>query len=563
MKSHLIDHFNQQDHNHENLQVQILNKIDENSPNMKQALTNNELEWIRMLSAAYPFGLNENIKGYGNASKVYDTKNTKSHPYLFYKFTRNENKKRISNSNRHKKYEIKNPIVILENLNKLLKSFNHKDAYNTLKSLTKRAINNLAMTSASNIHYHNHKVTSFITSFISGNRKKSKTINENRTFINIILPFINNKQDQMNNSAVFNNASIRKCFKEIYENEKIPRIRLVYKYNTPYSLSLFNYNHHLRNLTINDLIISQNKKCDCLNNPEHIYGPANHIITGNPHFIDTLQEIINFGTKHKFNKNLNREILEEMFHTAASTLCNKISNITKCNEIFKLKLHDSIMTNFEKYYDQFSRRNIPSDLTTDLPEVDKGDFQNFIITPVDKAGSNYSFCCKKYYNQIMMQELGISCQNNQIACTGNETYRPIQESEDHIITKHASKLKQLNINMDPDNETLPLIYAIPKMHKTPYKFRFISGAKKSSAKQLSVILLNALKTIREHFHSYCNIIKEKTGKTMCWSINNNTTLLEYLRNHENRTDNILTYDFSTLFTGLPHDVIITNIKLYL
>jgi hypothetical protein len=96
------------------------------------------------------------------------------------------------------------------------------------------------------------------------------------------------------------------------------------------------------------------------------------------------------------------------------------------------------------------------------------------------------------------------------------------------------------------------------MHKTPYKFRFIAGARKSSAKQLSVILLNALKTVRTHFQNYCNVIKQKTGRSMCWSINNNTSLLEYLKENNNQTENLLTYDFSTLFTGLPHDVIITN-----
>jgi hypothetical protein len=216
------------------------------------------------------------------------------------------------------------------------------------------------------------------------------------------------------------------------------------------------------------------------------------------------------------------------------------------------------MESYDKYSDKFFTRISEYELTSKEPIIDVSLLNGFIITPVDKAGSNYSFCCTKYYDEIMMNELGISWNNDQIICQGNETYKPTNLTEPQIIEIHSKKLSSYNLVQNDENQTLPLIYAIPKMHKNPYKFRFISGAKRSSTKQLAVILLNALKVIRTHFHNYCNIIKERSGKTMCWSINNNTDILEYLLNNNNKIKSMQTYDFSTLFTKLPHDTIILN-----
>jgi hypothetical protein len=558
MKSHLIDHFNQPGHSHENLQIQILHQFEESNADCKQKLTNNELEWIRMLSSAYPFGLNENIKGYGNASKICEVKSTKIHPYLFYKFARKKNKKHSSNLNRHKKTPIETSNRTLQTLEGYFNEFNHKIALNSLKNMSSQAIDSLTKASTNQDRPCSLRVRNFITSYLTGSRCQPAVICENRTYINIVLPFINKNQDKMNNSAIFNNATVRKYVKEIFNTSVPPRFRIVYTYNSPYSLSLFNYNKHLRNVTENDLINSQNTQCNCHESPELIYAPSQHIITGNPRFTGTLEKVINLGTKHKFNEPLDASILKNMFLSPIKQLCIKLQNLTNCNDLQKQELQDLIWINFDKYSNKFLRSSSILELRSDIPVLDKTALDNFIITPVDKAGSNYSFCCKKYYNSVMMHELGISYENNHIKCDGNETYKPALISEKDIINKHATKLKSYDIGLKPENQTLPLIYAIPKMHKTPYKFRFISGAKKSSAKPLSIILLNALKAIRTHFHNYCNAIKDKTGISMCWSINNNSSLLEHLKNNDNHTDKLLTYDFSTLFTGLPHDVIITN-----
>lgn len=44
----------------------VLDALEENSD--KNKLFSKELFWIKLLNTAYPFGLNDNIKGYGNVS---------------------------------------------------------------------------------------------------------------------------------------------------------------------------------------------------------------------------------------------------------------------------------------------------------------------------------------------------------------------------------------------------------------------------------------------------------------------------------------------------------------
>ena len=64
----------------------------------------------------------------------------------------------------------------------------------------------------------------------------------------------------------------------------------------------------------------------------------------------------------------------------------------------------------------------------------------------------------------------------------------------------------LNIRVSEDKLCLPRIFWIPKLHKNPYKSRFIAGASKCTTKQISVVVNKALKDLKEYFSKYCNSI---------------------------------------------------------
>ena len=101
---------------------------------------------------------------------------------------------------------------------------------------------------------------------------------------------------------------------------------------------------------------------------------------------------------------------------------------------------------------------------------------------------------------------------------------------------------------------LPNFFAIPKLHKLPYKFRFIAGARCSSMKPLSMHLHYILRYLRNFLRNYCAKIQRLTGRRHFWSIDNSEMALNRIRCTKN-VSNLVSADFATLFTKLPHATI--------
>ena len=97
---------------------------------------------------------------------------------------------------------------------------------------------------------------------------------------------------------------------------------------------------------------------------------------------------------------------------------------------------------------------------------------------------------------------------------------------------------------------IPLIYWIPKMHKNPIGSRFIAGSKLCSIKLLSKNFSKALKYILNHMKNYNRVVFERSQLNQYWILENS---LEFLDNIQDKNINHMeTYDFSTLYTALPH-----------
>ena len=173
----------------------------------------------------------------------------------------------------------------------------------------------------------------------------------------------------------------------------------------------------------------------------------------------------------------------------------------------------------------------------------------YVLVPADKACNNIVFVCKAHYYQCIINELGIN------SAIGNSTYTPTTFSKDEILQNHASVLNTLNIpgHVDDDNE-LPYLYWIPKLHKTPYKQRFIAGSKKCSTKLLSVLLTKILTAVKERLQMYCATVYARSGVNQMWILKNSKELLESLKSPTfSQIYSIKTYDFTTLYTTIPHD----------
>ena len=118
-----------------------------------------------------------------------------------------------------------------------------------------------------------------------------------------------------------------------------------------------------------------------------------------------------------------------------------------------------------------------------------------------------------------------------------------------------------NIKIPEDMKQLPTFYWLPKMHKNPFGSRFIAASSACTTKPLSQLLTSSLKLITKHFKEYCEGIARNTGANSFWIIDNAAEVLQKLKklNRTKRAKQFNSFDFSTLYTNIPHDLLLNSI----
>ena len=135
-------------------------------------------------------------------------------------------------------------------------------------------------------------------------------------------------------------------------------------------------------------------------------------------------------------------------------------------------------------------------------------------------------------------------------------------SSEDIVNTHDTFMKSLGIELSDDDKRLPYLYWTPKLHKSPVKHRFIAGSSKCTTKQLSSLLTKILTVIKTGLEKYCSIKTSHTGVNNMWILQNSTNLLSSLSHLEvRRATSIQTFDFSTLYTSIPHDLLKSRMNI--
>ena len=154
---------------------------------------------------------------------------------------------------------------------------------------------------------------------------------------------------------------------------------------------------------------------------------------------------------------------------------------------------------------------------------------------------------------VLFKELGI-CDSN-----STKTYKKFRTSIKTIINNHKSVLKKkFNLDVSVENECLPHIYWLPKMHKNPSKFRFIIAAPKCSIKPLNKAITAIFKLLFRQIEKYNQKSYFYSGVKSFWVVQNNEAILNSVSklNKKRRARCVSTFDFSTLYTNIPHDKLI-------
>ena len=96
---------------------------------------------------------------------------------------------------------------------------------------------------------------------------------------------------------------------------------------------------------------------------------------------------------------------------------------------------------------------------------------------------------------------------------------------------------------------------------TPYKERYIAGSSTCSTKELSIHLTKIRSAVKERQQKYCETVYSRSGINHMWILKNSKDLLDNLKSRSfSQVSSIKTFDFSTLYTTLPHDKLKTRLK---
>lgn len=335
---------------------------------------------------------------------------------------------------------------------------------------------------------------------------------------------------------IFDKINCRKVFDkfiDIFPLKNKIDVKFGYSYNVPIGRRIFNYKDIATNF---HSYTDTNLNCVC-DNPDFkafVNDHYGHVLTGDLCVVgfDELKDLMsrgcNYRIGHKLNINhMKKQIFNDLvlfsfklayrynipisfFH---EWICKMSNGIKK--QLLRNIYHFRKTNNKSTYYNTHT-------LNQQIKELQK----NFVITPVDKANNNYAIICKRFYYLLLKNEL-----------SNSKTYNAVTEKMDVLIKKLIAfnkKLKMKNIITD-----FPFIYGIPKFHKSPISFRFITSGVKSYSRNAGIVLKNLL-----------DIICKEVCYLPSWIIYNNNNILD-LTTSDIMFQYVSTFDFKNLFTSIP------------
>lgn len=518
--------------------------------------------FIRLFNSAYPFGLNQKIKNFGNIQGNSNNLKLASHPYFnlqIVRYKRSHGCRRILGQRRR---SMQKPDLLFIN------------SYLAMNENDKRGINysSLSLKTIKSLNVEVNKLDPFKI-FLECKVHEIKNVHnfnaDKNKHIFMVYEYSHRCFDRINISKIFNDT----LKTNIDQQEIIPKINITYSYRPKISTLIHNQNRICRNITMEQITQAYNAANCCDHIPDK-FKKDGHLATGNLQFCpNIINDALKYGNNFRYTQNLElhevSDSLFKYFEKNANQLCKALKCnielakdlITEVNGKILCKYHEIIQQNAKTY--NFSKTN--HELASIIKSAKMLD-KRFVISPVDKCTNNSSIICKNLYLQKLCDDLGISYNavDERISIKGNCTFKPADMNEVNILEKH-NKLnhKFLGKDLNNDNRKLATYYLIPKFHKkgNSLKTRPISNCRNSSFSDIADLLARALSHLREHFLNIVNLEKTYKGYIGITSVKSTDELIHELERLEGHTiiRSLHTYDFKSVFTSLEHKSIIYSI----
>ena len=549
-KTYLVRHFNEDLHCWADMRVSIMDKCEENEG--KQELRQKELNWMKAITSVYPFGLNNAVKGYGNISDWTENKMMTRENCPYFRVPTETKGRRKHRGKKRRRSKITDDIFT-ETIKGMYNERKFRELYQMLRHASKKTLIN-ALRETDGVTA-DEAMRVLICGYSIGHfdwKKKETPKREKKPEINVRIEFATTKIGEINVQSFMNktrnknvlgyNTNIAKEFK---------RPKLIYKYETPIGRKFYNYKRFLETLTDDELKNTENITCQCDEKYQKYIALDGHVITGDMNIIadnNELRSLMKKGTNYRVNRNCMTKQQLKKFEEETEAYAKK----AYCKDTDETKAADVLQ--YTKNTINYIQRNIEIIDTTYTREkrYKSQTMDDLICTPIDKAGNNFGFVCKRLYVNMIKKEVQPDHNSTRL------TYVPMNITKKDLLRRHEMMSRMFNVKIDPTNEQIPVLFGTPKLHKNPIKMRYIAGASRSTMKPLAITAHNMLLMMKEHFKRYCKTIETRTFEKRYISVSSSREVVNKIMTNGLEFNQIKTYDFSTLYTKLPHDKVLEN-----
>ena len=192
-----------------------------------------------------------------------------------------------------------------------------------------------------------------------------------------------------------------------------------------------------------------------------------------------IRNIVSKGPKYRFPSHIDFNRCREEIATALNDFGNRWCKreSVEHNALKEWKL--SIFNIVDKRIKFYSHN------TNLLPPKPKSSFRHlkqgiqefhrkYVLVPADKAANNVVVVCRLHYINTLKQELN-----------GTKAYEETSTDEKSVVNSHSNNLPyKFAVNVKESQDKLPTMYWLPKLHKRPYKARFIANSSSCTTTQL-------------------------------------------------------------------------------
>ena len=127
--------------------------------------------------------------------------------------------------------------------------------------------------------------------------------------------------------------------------------------------------------------------------------------------------------------------------------------------------------------------------------------------------------------------------------------------ETSIVDRHGCHMTaKFGLFVDGDHGKLPTLFWLPELGGRRWS-RFIANSNACTTTDLSILLTFCLTAIEGHVIKYCTTVYERSGKKLIWSNKNSGEIIGGVKSVGFLASGLSTYDFSTFYTTLPHNLI--------